>query len=156
MVKIAYQLDATWNSKLRLADLEAADEAALRYDMLLGNIVFETDICNFSASWGWIPVVDFVVCLRQILHHLSKAQFAEAAYEFTESDAQLRFERRNGILVISASYAPCKAEVSLNELASAFDQLLRQLIQNLQETFPSLLQNKVLRSLLFTDSGMNL
>lgn len=148
MIRLDYKFAPAWSSKTQLTDLSVVDEAALRYDLLLGDIVFETDSCDFSAPWGWIPIIDFSVSLRQIIDDIAAHRSVGAVFEFTESDATLRFERTNDKLMISASYVHCVSEVPLDEFVSAVDLLLRHLIRSIEQTYPSLLQNKKLPALL--------
>ncbi len=130
------------------ADLTLADKAALRYDLLLGDIVFEVDGCDFSALWGWIPIIDFAASLRRISSEMTTSKRADAVFEFTESDATLQFQRTNNRVIISASYVPCRAEVPIAEFALAVAAFSRRLVDSIEQKYPSLLQNKELRSLL--------
>ena len=80
-------------------------EADLRYYVAPGDIILRSGQTDLSAIWGWIPLIDFALALREIAEALALAEGNET-FEFTESEAILSFERQGQEVVISGSYAP--------------------------------------------------
>src|SRR5438552_13405056 len=148
MITIDFLLSPAWRAKNMGVNLASADNASLRYEVLLGDIIFKTGQCDLSAKWDWIPLIDFATSLRQIVDELIEKDGTETIYEFTESDATLEFKREGSAIIVSASYAPCHATVPLVELAAAIDSFSRRILETISREFPSLLQNKILPRLL--------
>jgi len=44
-------------------ELVSASESELRYSLFLGDVVFRVGDADFSANWGWVPVLDFALGL---------------------------------------------------------------------------------------------
>ena len=63
------------------ADLRDKGESELYCDQFLGDIIFRVDGSNMSASWGWIPIIDFAVCLSRIAEELQPSQ--TESFDFT-------------------------------------------------------------------------
>jgi hypothetical protein len=100
-MRLDYRLSEEWDE----TDLSAVEETDLRYSAASGDIVLQTDQTDLSANWGWIPLIDFALALREIAETLASAE-ACGTFEFTESDATLEFERQGQDVAISGSYAP--------------------------------------------------
>jgi hypothetical protein len=97
-----YRISEDWDENS--TDLAAADETDLRYYAATGDIILRDDQVDLSARWGWIPLVDFALALREIVHALSVTD-GSRIFEFTESDATIQFERRGQNMTIGGSYA---------------------------------------------------
>ena len=97
-----YRLSEDWDENS--IDLAAADETDLRYYAATGDIILHTDQTNLSARWGWIPLIDFALAMREIGEALAVREGSET-FEFTESEAKLQFDRRGQEMTISGSYA---------------------------------------------------
>ena len=97
-----YRISEDWDENS--TDLAAADETDLRYYAATGDIILRNDQVDLSARWGWIPLVDFALALREIANALSVTE-GSRIFEFTESDATIQFERRGQNITIGASYA---------------------------------------------------
>jgi hypothetical protein len=97
-----YRISEDWDENS--TDLAAADETDLRYYVATGDLILRNDQTDLSARWGWIPLVDFALALREIADALSVTE-GSRTFEFTESDATLQFERRGQNITISGSYA---------------------------------------------------
>jgi len=100
-MRLGYRLSEEWDE----TDLSTVEETDLRYSAASGDIVLQTDRTDLSANWGWIPLIDFALALREIAETLASAEASET-FEFTESDATLEFERQGQDVAISGSYAP--------------------------------------------------
>jgi hypothetical protein len=101
-------------------DLAKATEVDFRFRIALGDLILAVPPSDLSARWGWVPLIDFVASVREILNHLKRGQ-TRAQFEFTESEATLSFARHEGDLVITASYAPGRIQVPL----TSFEERLR-------------------------------
>jgi hypothetical protein len=97
-----YRLSEDWDENS--ADLAAADETDLRYYLAIGDLILRNDQTDLSARWGWIPLIDFALAMREIAEALELTEGAQT-FEFTESDATLDFERRGEEMIVSGSYA---------------------------------------------------
>lgn len=101
---IDYKISEKWNN-WSLDWSKETDEMELRYSKVLGNIYIATDSINFNAEWEWIPLLDFISCVRYISRSLENESVTIKYFEFTESDAYLKFQKKNKDIAIEASYA---------------------------------------------------
>src|SRR5215471_4775437 len=99
-------------SEDRETDWSSVTEEDLRYRVALGNLIFQVGDKDFSAAWEWIPLVDLAASLDEIVRKLESGSPSET-FEFTESDAWIRFEKTDGKIVVSTSYGQGRAENSL-------------------------------------------
>ena len=83
MITLDYILDPAPNDAE--ANLAEVDELRLRYDCFPGDVVFVVGAVDLSARWGWVPILDFAVGIKQIADGLG----GEDRFEFTESDATI-------------------------------------------------------------------
>jgi len=129
MLTLDYQLDPIVASKQSNVDLATAAPETLRYDLFLGNVVLHGDGADFSASWGWVPVLDFALCLKAIAEALEHS--AAECFEFTESDAALEFRRDGKEVEVSSNYAPGMLRVPLPEFQEQVRGFARRVIGEL-------------------------
>jgi hypothetical protein len=118
MIVLSYQLSSEWNARASNIDWSHADETTLRYGAFLGDQTFIVNQTDFSAKWGWVPILDFAACLVEITRGLMKGE-AELIFEFTESDAHLQFNRQSDNVLITSNYGSATATVPLRELEQA-------------------------------------
>lgn len=118
MIDLSYSLSSSWNERAADIDCGSADETAIRYRAFFGDQIFIVNGVDFSAKWGWVPLMDFAACLSTIIKGLEEGQ-SELVFEFTESDAQLQFNRQHDRVLITSSYSNGKATVGLDELRNA-------------------------------------
>ena len=65
MVKLDYIID-----KIGLRDGEdflSAPQEHFHYYFFLGDVTFIVDEVDFSARWGWVPILDFAVTLSEVI-----------------------------------------------------------------------------------------
>jgi hypothetical protein len=148
MITLDYLLDTRWASRNASVDLAGADEMTLRYDVLLGDVIFIVNEADFSAKWGWVPIVDFAACLRYIVHELHEKNSPEDKFVFTESDATICFKREGSEVNVSTNYTTGEASVPLDELRTAIDSFAQRVNRELCEKYPALSRNEALRRLL--------
>lgn len=126
-------------------DLASADEATLRYTCFPGDIRFVAGRADFSAPWGWVPVLDFAVSLRAIAAQLVTE--GHQTFEFTESDAEIDFVRRDALVAVCANYATGAAEVRHADLSLAAEGFLARVVGELTDLFPALGANPYVQRL---------
>ena len=148
MLKLDYQLSGEWCRADSRPDLSGSDETTLRYNVLLGDVILRIDGVELGTDFGWVPLVDFAICLKQIAKELGVSLNAEAAFDFTESDASIRFERRGGNVEISPSYISASGSVPFDDFVSAVDAFVARVRTDLVGRFPSLSDNHVFSRLL--------
>ena len=122
----------------------------LRYRTALGDIILKEGEVDLSAPWGWIPLIDFVVGVRDLVHSL-KTDGNEAEFEFTESEALIRFRRKGGKLAITASYANGEAVVPIPTLIEHLKRFEDDLRAELLSRYPELRGNPHFRKLMRVD-----
>ncbi|MBV9997560.1 MAG: hypothetical protein JO015_00445 [Verrucomicrobia bacterium] len=120
MLDLSYRLLTPYEEFPDPDDLAKATEVDFRFRVALGDLILAAPPSDFSARWGWIPLIDFAVSVREILSHLKRGG-ARSQFEFTESEATLTFVRHETGLVITASYAPGEIPIPL----SSFEERLR-------------------------------
>jgi hypothetical protein len=148
MIRLDFRLDPGFNAQTNASDLISADEVALRFKIAVGDIIFEANGCDFSAKWGWVPIIDFAVSLRNIIGNLVAHEDSESVFEFTESNATISFERCEDSVLILASYASCQATVEFDELVLAIDDFSQRVFHSVTEHYPLLLENPAFRNLI--------
>ena len=139
-----YRLSEEWDEDAM--DLSTVAEADLRYYVAPGDIILRADQADLSAIWGWIPLIDFALALREIAEALAAAEGNET-FEFTESEATLNFERQGQLVVISGSYAPGEVIVPLPVFREQVRDLARRLDAELLAKHPELGRNPVYQAL---------
>jgi hypothetical protein len=143
MVSLDYQLDPSWNRPTGEADLAHATELALRNDYFLGDIMVRIGEFHLRTRLGWLPVLDFAVTLRETADSLHLDE--EGAYEFTESDAKISFDRQGERIRVTSTEAPGAGEAPFLEFARAARAFARKVITDLCARYPSLVENPFLR-----------
>ncbi len=146
MISIDYELSPEWNPEPPLVDPGLAGEAALRYEIFLGDIVFVVDGADLSARWGWVPVLDFALALRGAVRALQERR--ESFVDFTESDERILFERARDVVLVTATYAPGRALVSHAELCEAAERFLERVVSEICARYPRLAGNAALVALI--------
>jgi hypothetical protein len=129
-------------------DLATADATDLRYRLFLGNVFFRVGEADFSASWGWVPVLDFALGLEYVARELRHGMM-EAEFDFTESESTIRFRRDDEDVLISASYTSHRAVVNLEHLVDAVRVFRKRVIDDLSQLHPQLRMNSTIRN--YTD-----
>ena len=145
-----YRLSEDWEENS--SDLAAADETELRYYAATGDIIIRNDQVDMSARWGWIPLIDFALALRKIAAILTVEEGRES-FEFTESDATLRFDRHGHGMTITGSYAAGEITVSFTVFADQAKDFARRLDAELVAKRPELKLNPVYEA--FKLSGLS-
>ena len=129
------------------SDWSSVTEEDLRYRVALGDLIFRVGEKDFSAAWGWIPLVDLAASFSAIARKLASESVKEA-FEFTESDAWIRFERKADQVIVSASYQPDSAETTLHKLTTEIERFSEKLAAELTAKHPTLSRNQDFHRLL--------
>jgi hypothetical protein len=133
-------LSNDWNVKAAHQDLGSVDETTLRYDVFLGDLVFQVNGVDFSARWGWIPLLDLAYGLKDMCDEIVSGE-PETTFEFTESDAWLRLSRRGDAVEISASYVPETTLTEMRELCVSLTSAAREFFTRLEAHSPGIASN---------------
>jgi hypothetical protein len=134
-MRMDFRLSEDWDEDF--ADMATVEETDLRYYVAQGDIVLGTDQTDLSANWGWIPLVDFALALREIADALSEAEGSET-FEFTESEAALQFDRVGDEVVITSSYTPGEVTVPFSDFRKQVDEFAQRLDKELLQRHPEL------------------
>jgi hypothetical protein len=131
----------------RETDWASVTEEDLRYRVALGNLIFHVGDEDFSAAWEWIPLVDLAASFHEIVRKLKSGNSSET-FEFTESDAWIRFEKKNEKVLVSTSYEEGVGEIPLSELAETTKSFRERLRGELVRKHPHAAHNVAVRKLL--------
>jgi len=131
----------------RETDWSSVTEEDLRYRVALGNLVFHVGDKDFSAGWGWIPLVDLAASFAEIVRKLEGGSASET-FEFTESDAWVRFERKGEKVLVSTSYGDGVGEIALQSASQAVKSFCERLRSDLVSKHPQAAHNAVVGRLL--------
>lgn len=145
MIDLSYSLSSSWNERTADVDWASTDETTLRYKAFLGDQVFVVNGVDFSARWGWVPLLDFAACLVRIVRGLEAGE-SELVFEFTESDAQLRSNRQGNDVLITSSYSNGKATVRLDQLKEAANLHAERVLKEAVNAHPALKSYRSLMS----------
>jgi hypothetical protein len=129
MIELSYSLSSSWNERASGVDWARADETTLRYKVFLGDQLFIVNGVDFSAKWGWVPLLDFAACLVKITEELENGH-SEQVFEFTESDAQLQFNRQGDSVLITSNYSNGRATVQMSELKAAANSYAERVLSD--------------------------
>lgn len=122
-------------------DLSRADESVLLYSSFLGDVVFAVDDTDFSARWGWIPILDFARNFFLVVKELpNESQFS---YEFTESDAAINLRMADDEVIVSATYVSGTARISYEELLSQTHAFVNRILKEFGAAYPLLKENPI-------------
>jgi hypothetical protein len=142
MIEIDYRLSPPWNEGKATLDLAAADEMELRYHAFPGDQILRIDGVDFSAAWGWVPLLDFAAALTHAATHVATTR--EEAVGFTENEARIVLRSKGPRVTLSCSYADGEATVGQRELAEAARRYAARLRDALSQQFPGLRRNRSL------------
>ena len=136
------RLDFVLSGDDGIDDVADADETDLRYDFLLGDLVFEIGDADLSAPWGWVPILDMALALRDAVQTLASED--EVVLGFTENDATIRFVREGGRIRAIASYGDDMVAplVGLPALTNAVETFGRAVCATAVERAPAIAENE--------------
>jgi hypothetical protein len=139
-IEIDYRLSPPWSEGDATLDLAVADETSLRYYAFPGDQILRVDGVDFSAEWGWIPLLDFAASLVDAAAQLALGT-AEAAIDFTENGARIVLRAHGADVTVSCTYSDGIARIGRAELAAAAEDYAARLLAELSARFPQLRAN---------------
>jgi|GEM_PF-1452357 len=122
-------------------ELEDMDEMTFRYDFLLGNVKLVSNDATIEMEWGWIPLLDFSICLFLINKKLSKNPISKDKFEFTDSDQYIEFLRNGNFVIIKPSFSDNVISTTLKKFEMATNLLFVQIEDIIKEQDSSILIN---------------
>jgi hypothetical protein len=131
----------------RESNWSSATEEDLRYRLALGNLIFQVGDKDFGADWGWIPLIDLAASFAEIVRKLESGSASER-FEFTESDAWIRFERKGEKVLVTTSYGEGVGENSLTAFSEAAKSFRERLHTELVKRHPQAAHNAAVTKLL--------
>jgi len=137
-MKLDFSLKEDSDSSIR--DWRSVNEALLRYDCFLGDIVFVVGGADLSTNWGWVPMLDFAISMRFVVDDLEESE--SAMFDFTDSDHTIEFAMvSRTLLQVRSSYASSVGTVPLGEFKIAASRFLGATRAFLENSFQGLIEN---------------
>jgi len=140
MILLDYQFSARWKRRSETFDFLHADKERLRLDAFEGDQIFKVNEADFSAAWDWVPLLDFAISLAIITDALS-AGASDHHFEFTESEAEIRFKRHGNDVTIWTNYGPQSTLVRCEDLQDAVQTYCQRFLGELLQAYPLLSKN---------------
>jgi hypothetical protein len=141
MIILNYEYNLKEIKKLSNIDLSIISSTDIDYYLFCGNIIFRVNDRNFDALWGWIPIIDFATNLFLILSKIKEGE--SEIYYFTESEATIKFHRKDGSIMINPSYCLFEEKVVYEEMKATTHQFLKRVLTETSVQFPQLSKNSV-------------
>lgn len=138
MVKLDYIID-----KIGLRDGEdflSAPQEHLHYYFFLGDVTFIVDGVDFSARWGWVPILDFAVTLSEVISELAENPYG--LFEFTESGDTIDFLLDDDRVKVSCTYVNEIAIVDYSILREQARSFAVRVLMELGDAHPLLKKNQ--------------
>lgn len=139
MLEIKYEIQNE-----SLGNLGNLSEIDIRYNFLLGKIMFVTSNATIKIDWDWIPLIDFSYSLNEILQNLNVNEYLDEYFEFTENSENIGFIREKECLQITTSFDPIVIKIAFTEFARAvkkfnFD-ISNYIKTNIDQELPNILK----------------
>jgi hypothetical protein len=138
-IEIGYRLLPPWSEGKATLDLASADEVQLRYYAFPGDHILRIGGADFSAPWGWVPLLDFAAVLVDAVAQVAAGKDEEIL--FTENEARIVLQAAGEAVEVSCSYADGRARIGRAELARAAKIYAARLLDELSAQFPALRSN---------------
>lgn len=121
-------------------DYSTVSEDFLHYSAFPGDIIFTSEDVDFSARWGWVPILDFAICWYRLAMNICKETSQQ--FGFTESAAFIRMQTLDKrTVLITTSYAQGSISIAVDELQRHARTFLAKTILDLCVINPTLEQN---------------
>ncbi len=140
MITLDYNFNDADLNRLETYDLSKVDNTQLDYYLFTGDIIFKINEMDFSANWGWIPILGFAMNLYDISKKISSVK--ESRLSFTENEDYIFFEMINKDYIrLTASYTGSFAVISLVELHCESRNFLLKVLCDLRSRWSDLNDN---------------
>ncbi len=126
------EMNGAWSS---------ASESTLRYECFIGDLCFIVGESDFSTDWEWTPIWDAALDIRHALELLWGGTAEVAGFEFTESEASIRFSRNADEITVAANYVEGIATCDFAELRRAAQLFVGNVSSRITAHYPELSQN---------------
>ena len=138
MLTLDFSFSDEWNSRVDQSHCHEIREEDIRYSVALGDIYLEVNGVTCNANWGWVPVLDFAIVLRDICDSLCNGDNVSGQYDFTENSECIMFHRVGENIKISTSYVECCEWVPFDEFRQKSIDFFCKAFQNAAIRFPLL------------------
>jgi hypothetical protein len=123
-------------------ELPAAPGVELLYSCFVGNVALRVGGIDFSANFGWIPLLHVANNLDLILHRLTVDE--TKTYYFTESEDWISFSERGGSVELRCSYIPDVVGIaSREEAGKAVGLAALALVKSIEHDHPEASSNRI-------------
>jgi len=139
-ININYQLSLGFQPEN--LDFARMDESDLRYGFFTGSVRFCGRDVTLRFDWGWIPLIDFAICLSDIGRNLSQTETGIEEFTFTESDDTISFKRFNDLLQIEASTSDQIVYTTSSEFQNAVVNFCNRVFLDAISRYPDLRKDK--------------
>lgn len=112
---LQYILRPEWRRSVDQERLAHATLVDLHYYVFLGDVRLVINAADLSATWGWVPLLDFASSMYDIVTGLEQNEHRAEVYDFTESEAFLRFIRNSSKLECRSNFTHDLGEVEFEE-----------------------------------------
>lgn len=147
MIYLDYTLSKDFDRGAQGVDLRTASDEQFLYMTFFGDVFFRIDDADFSAPWGWVPIITFALWLWRA--SVKASAHGMARVRFTESDAEIWLRSaEDDLLAVNASYVSERALVRGSELVDATSVFLRRVVTELSRLRPALDENPFVASML--------
>ncbi len=137
MVQLDFAITATWSPAV-LPIPVSPDEMLLRYDFVLGDLLFKVGGTDLSTKCT--PLLDVAAGLRLAIDRLA-AGSAQVSFDFTEGgEIDFRADGR-GCVCLSATYAEGQGCAMLTDLRVAVLDFVERVLDAAIEAYPDLAGN---------------
>ena len=144
-----YRLSEDWDENS--TDLAAADETDLRYYAAIGDVILRNDQTDLSARWGWIPLIDFALAMREISEGSGSRRRETRRSSLLSPTRHFDFERRGQEMTVSGSYATGEIVVPFAAFIEQAADFARRLDEEVRAKRPDLNSIRSIRTSNFPD-----
>jgi hypothetical protein len=151
-IKFGYTLSDLY-PPARASDPSSVSELDLRYDYFCGDIEMRVGAVDFSARWGWVPILDFLASLTFAL--AAVRQNERAIIDFTENEDEILLVNDGDGLHISASHVTANAVCDFNDFEEAANLFARHAFDEISNLDPELASTVAFQALRHKVLGQN-
>lgn len=117
------------------------DESSLRYYLFPGSVYLDCSVARLEFDWGWIPLLDFAICLSGVVENLNKAAKGIEEFDFTESENTITCTRDGNLVKVDASSTEESLVVSWTEFREGFKRFHKNVFADALVLMPDLENN---------------
>ena len=76
----------------------------IRYFYCVGNVWFTFGDKRISMDWGWVPLIDFALSMKQILNSFNNHSTYVEVFDFTENDDTITYSKNGETVSLMFSF----------------------------------------------------